>query len=304
MAHHFDEEDWEHQVSDTQDTEILMHREAHFGGNFDVMIDYYNREGKGCSPFIEVKRITELAELEKASGENLAATLLSGADAEKIQKIRDVYKNLKDLYDNTDKDNPIPLLIADLILSEERHSEDIINSFVPYKLSATPALIEVLRNLDFYDPLFPGYGYAPELAAECLAKIGDRRAIVALFEAIGDGDFFHDEGILHALKAIGEPAKEFLLKVMKAKPINEDNERAAIALESFKGDESVGTAAIELLSMPDVMKDPVLSTYLVYLCEGLPAKEFKEPLLKISQTDKLSKELARDIKVVISTLTS
>lgn len=302
MTHQFDEEGWEQKVTNSQDVEIIMHREAHFGGNFDVMIDYYTKEGKGCSPFIDLERIIELAETEKKSGENLALTLLSGADAEKIQKIRDLYKDLRSIYETPNKENPIPELIADLILSEDRDNEKIINSFIPYQLSATPALIEVLRNLDFYDSLFPGYGYAPEIAAECLAKIGDRRAIIALFEAIGDGDFFHDEGILHALKAIGEPAKAFLLKVLKSRPLNEDNEKAAIALECFKGDDTVGQTALELLKAPDVLNDPIFATYLVYLCEGLPAEKYKEPLLEVSKTAKLSKDLIRDIQVVLKTL--
>lgn len=303
MTQHFDEENWEHQISDSQDVEILMHRDAHFGGNFDVMLDYYSREGKGCSPTISVSRIAELAEIEKSSGKNLAAMLLSGADAEKIQRIRALYKDLRSLYENPDKSNPIPLLIADLILTEDENTENIINSFLPYKMSATSALVEVLRNLDLHDPLFPGYGFAPELAAECLAKIGDRRAIIALFEAIGDGDFFQDEGILYALKTIGTPAKEFLLKVLRSKPINEDNERAAIALECFKGDREVGAVALELLKCSEVLKDLAFATYVVFLCEGLPENEFKAPLQELLSQGSLPKELIQDIKVVIGSLT-
>lgn len=302
MTQHFDEENWEHQVTDSQDVEILMHREAHFGGNFDVMLDYYKKEGKGCSPAITIERIIQLAELERTSGNNLAGMMLSGADAEKIQRVRELYKNLRSLYENPDKNNPIPLLIAELILSEEHSSETIVNAFLPYKISAISPLVEVLRNLDLHDPLFPGYGFAPELAAECLAKIGDRRAIIALFEAIGDGDFFQDEGILCALKAIGVPAKEFLLKILKSKPINEDNEKAAIALEYFKGDQEVGTAALELLKTPEVLKDLAFATYMVFLCEGLSAKEFKEPLERLLSTEKLPKELLRDVKIVIKSL--
>lgn len=302
MTHIFDEEGWEQGAMNSQDIEIVMHREAHFGGSFEVMIDYYSKEGKGCSPSIDLERIQQLAELEKTSGENLASTLLSGSDAEKIQRIRDLYKNLREIYDKPEDGNPIPKLIADLILSEDINSEAIAESFLPYKLSATQALVDLLKNLDFYDPLFPGYGFAPEIAVECLAKIGDKRAIIALFEAIGDGDFFHDEGVLHALKAIGEPAKEFLLRVLKSRPLNEDNEKAAIALECFKGDISVGETAIDLLQSPDVLQDPVLSTYLVYLCEGLPLNVFKKPLELLSEKSGISKDLIRDIRTVISTL--
>lgn len=302
MIKRFDEENWEHQVADSLDVEILMHREAHFGGNFDIMIDYYQKDGKGCSPTINIPRIIELAEIEKNTGENMAALLLSGADAEKIQMIRDTYKTLRDLYDIKEQANPIPKLIADLILSEEVHPEAEINAFLPYKQSSVPALMDLLKNPDFYDPLYPGYGYAPEHAAEILAKIGDRRAIIALFEAIGEGDFFNDEGILRALRAIGEPAKEFLLKVLQGRPLNEDNEKAAIALENFKGDEIIGNVALELLQDPKVLKDPIFSTYLVFLCEELPANHFKEKLLEVAKAPNLSKELIRDIEVVAKTM--
>ena len=302
MTHYFDEENWEHQVSDTQDVEILMHREAHFGGNFDVMIDYYQKDGKGCSPNINASRIVELAELEKSSGENMAAVMLTAADAEKIHKIRETYKTLRDVYEVKEKSNPIPTLIADLILSEEIHPETEIKAFLPYKQSSVTALMDLLKNPDFYDPLFPGYGYAPEHAAEILAHIGDRRAIIALFEAIGEGDFFNDEGILRALKAIGEPAKEFLLKVLQGRPFNEDNEKAAIALENFKGDETVGNTALELLQDPAVLKDHIFSTYLVFLCEDLPQHPYKEKLLAVAKVPNLSKELLRDIQVVAKTM--
>ena len=73
-----------------------------------------------------------------------------------------------------------------------------------------PALIDLLRNEDFYDPLFPGYGEAPVLAAKCLGLIGDKRAIISLFEAIGEGDFFNEDIILDALHVIGNPARDFL----------------------------------------------------------------------------------------------
>ncbi len=303
MTQQFNEENWEQEITNSQDAEIVMHREAHFGGSFPVMIDYYKKEGKGCSPSIALERIIELAQWEEKTGQNLAETLLSEGDAVKIEKVRDIYKKLREIYEVSSKENPIPLLIADLVLNEDLSPEEIAESFVPYKLSAVPALIDVLRNLDFYDPLFPGYGFAPEYAAASLAKIGDRRAIIALFEAIGDGDFFQDEGVLHALKAIGTPAKEFLLKVLKSRPINEDNEKAAIALESFKGDPEIGFTALELLNDKAVLKDPVFATYLVYLCEELPEKDFKAPLLELSASDHLSKDLVRDIQLVIKTLT-
>ena len=66
-------------VADMHDHEILMHRDAHFGGNFQVMLDYYATEGKGVQPDFEPKRIRELKDLQEKSDQNLSDTLLSPA---------------------------------------------------------------------------------------------------------------------------------------------------------------------------------------------------------------------------------
>ena len=50
------------------DNAILMHRDAHFGGDFDVMLDYYQKEGKGISKDFDIERIQELAQVQKSSG--------------------------------------------------------------------------------------------------------------------------------------------------------------------------------------------------------------------------------------------
>ena len=45
---------------DAIDLDILMHKDAHFGGNFDIMIDYYEKEGVGSMPDFETDRIIEI----------------------------------------------------------------------------------------------------------------------------------------------------------------------------------------------------------------------------------------------------
>ena len=56
-------------ILDELDTEILKHRDAHFGGNFQVMIDYYEQEGIGVVPDFDIDRIVELHELQEKLGE-------------------------------------------------------------------------------------------------------------------------------------------------------------------------------------------------------------------------------------------
>ena len=53
-----------------------------------------------------------------------------------------------------------------------------------------------------------------------------------ILSVLGHGDFIADDQIVMVLKAIGKPAKEFLLHVVKGRPLNEDNEKAANLVRS------------------------------------------------------------------------
>lgn len=289
----------EYPVTYSIDSAILMHRDAHFGGKFDFMLDYYKNEGKGvCSDF-DINSIEKLAKMESEMQQNIAAVLLSGAEAEQVSKARDAYKQLKELYTQPHKKNNYPLLIADLILSEEEYPEKEINAIVSEKGAIVPALIDLLRAENFNDPLFPGYGMAPSLAAKCLGLIADKRSLIALFETIGCQDFFEEDVVLEALKSIGEPAKEFLLKVLQGRPINQDNERAAIALVKFKDDPKVIQTALNFLKNPDIRKDIPLATYLTLICEGIEQTNFKEEFIALIEDPLTPKDLRFDMKAIV-----
>jgi len=285
-------------LTDSQDNNILMHRDAHFGGSFDFMIDYYKKEGKGICPDFELERIVELANMEKQMNQNLAAVLLSGAEAETVAKSKTAYKALRDLYENKNSDKNARL-IADLILAEEEEPEQEIAAIVAEKGSIVRSLIQLVQSEDFHDPLFPGYGQAHLLATTCLGLIGDKRAIISLFESIGTGNFDDENIALAALQAIGEPAKQFLLKVLQGKPLNEDNERAAIALIGFKEDPEVSTACFKMLQEPLVLKDLPLATYLIAACEHLNKTPYGEDLAALAEDTKIPKMLQQDIKIII-----
>lgn len=281
-----------------QDTLILMHRDAHFGGNFEIMIDYYEKGGKGVRPELELSHILALHRLEMELEQDLAGSILGGAEAERVAKAKNAYKELRDLYDNPQMKGSYALLIADLILSEELEPESEIAAIVERKGAAIPALIELLKSQDFYDPLFPGYGFAPELAAKCLGLIGDHKAVISLFESIHEGDFFEEETALQALKAIGQPAKDFLLQVLRSRPINQDNERAAIALVSFKQDPEVAEACLELLLDPETRQNLLFSSYLALVCEGLQDAKLQQRLKKLAEDPTTPKDLRKDILAV------
>jgi hypothetical protein len=286
-------------IIDAVDHEILMHREAHFGGQFSIMLDYYRQEGKGAQPEFDIPRIERLAALEEQLKQNLAALFLAAHEIQKVADAREAYKELRAIYEVKKPKTHFPRLIADLILSEEEEAEAEIEAIVAEREKIVPALIDLLRSEELYDPLFPGYGLSPFLAVKALGRIGDKRAIISLFEALGQGDFFADDQIIKALKAIGEPAREFLLHVIKGRPINEDNEKAAIALIAFKDEDAVADVCFELLQQPDVQKDPCLPTYLVLICAGLKDPAKREAFKKMAQNHHLPSLLREDIKGVI-----
>jgi len=283
-------------LADSLDHEILMHRDAHFGGLFSVMLDYYAQEGKGIQPQFPIDRIEKLHIIEKQVKQNLAAVFLLADEMQQVADAREAYRQLRAIYEVKNPKSQHPKLIADLILSEDEEAEPEIQAIVKEKGSIVKLLIDLLRNEQFHQPLFPGYGLAPYLVVKCLGGIGDKRAIISLFEAIGEGDFFEDDIILEALKEIGEPAKEFLLRVVAGRPLNEDNEKAAIALVAFK-DQEVAEKAFDLFKQPDFQEDLCLSTYLILACESLkdPVKRAEFKYLRGSVT----KEQNQDMQVIL-----
>lgn len=283
-------------LADATDIAILMHRDVHFGGQFDEMIDYYEKGGKGVNPDFEIARIRFLEDLEKKMKQNLAPLLLSGPDAEKVSAAKEAYKKLRTLYDQKPTKIKHPRLIADLILSENEDPEEEIAAIVNEKSAIVPALIQLLRSEEFHDSLFPGYGQAPLLAVKCLGKIGDKRAIIVLFESIGEEDVFDEEIALDALKAIGEPAKEFLLKVLHGRPLTFDNERAALALGRFKEDRQVIQQCFEMLKGLNFKKDILLAEYLVFACAGLQDPHQRQEFLRLADLPTTPVTMKHDIK--------
>lgn len=304
MEHNDDDDDHdveEFPIAYSIDNLILMHRDAHFGGDFNIMLDYYKRNGRGSSIEFDIERIQEVADTQHAEGKDLSPLLLSGAEAERVANARKLYKDLRGICESDNKKNPIPKLIAELILSEEEEIPAAVQAVTAEKTAIVPSLIELLRSEEFYDPLAPGYGQAPTLAAECLGKIGDKRAIISLFEAIGSGDFFSEDIVLDSLKAIGEPAKKFLLTVLHGKPLTGDNDRAAVALIIFKDDPEVSSAGLKMLRELDIAKHLPLATYLVLACEGLASQNEQKELLALADKSSTPKNIRQDIAAVSKT---
>lgn len=236
---------------DEQDKEILMHRDVHFSGSFGAMVDYYSRENaKGKWSDIDAARIEMLDKIEKFSGKNLAPLLLSGVDAEKVGRMRKLYRDLRAVADQSPT-SPEGIL-AESILSEEEVDEIVRNA--PQILLDKPAIIiPFLLSEEFADPLSPGYGLAPLLAAELLGKARYPGAIKNLFQCIGAGNEELETAALSALRAIGDQAKEFSKKILVARPITSDTERAALVLTYFLPDEEISSLFRDQLADPKVV---------------------------------------------------
>jgi len=121
-------------------------------------------------------------------------------------------------------------------------------------------LLLSLATSDFLlDPLFPGYGTGPRIAIVLLGALCYEPAIPILFARIGQTDFRTESAIVHALHLMGEPVKKICLKKLVAKPISQDNERAAIVLAYFLPDQKIEAQAKSLLSEVD---DAIFRDYL------------------------------------------
>lgn len=284
-------------VIDTVDMEILMHRNVHFGGSFDVMLEYYSHEGVGVMPDFEVEEIKRLQSLEKEGGEDLAKLYLPEAAQEEIKKAQQLYKQLKEAYDEKNPKKET-LLLSDLILSEEDLPEKEINALTDIGKEVVPLLIHLLSSPMFYDPLFPGYGRSPIFAAKCLVKIGDERAIPPLFEALGQDNFFTDEEIIHSLASFGNVSKSFLIKRLMQEPFSKDNEYAAMALSGFPEDEEIARISLELLEKEEIQKRPYFATYLVFACSELTKADDQKRFIALAKQD-LPSHLPEEMSIVI-----
>ncbi|MBS0622179.1 MAG: HEAT repeat domain-containing protein [Verrucomicrobia bacterium] len=275
---------------DEEDVEVLRHRNAHFGGNFAIMLEYYQTQNKGA--LLDEERIDYLQRVEEELGEDLAPYLLRETDFEQIAAAQEAYRQLRALYEGHSKG---PIALANLILSEESEEEEALEAVTKEGNKWLGELIQLLEAPDFASPLFPGYGYAPALAARALGAIGDERSIIPLFEAIGHENEFIDAAALEALVQFGEPAKQFLLQRLKSPPFNQETGKAAAALSAFKEDEEIGKCALEMLGNPGIAKATPLSIYLAICCSGLKKKEDYLLLEQVAQHPALSKEAREEL---------
>ena len=283
---------------DTLDMEILLHRDCHFSSLFDEMLDYYKKEGVGSMPDFEVGEIEKLFALEKKLGKNLSSLYLNEASHEIIRGVKDMYAKFREIYELSNPD-PSKVLISDLILSEEDYPEKTITDIVREKETMFDQVLPLISSDFFYNPLYPGYGRVPAIAATILQKMNNPKAIPHLFNALSEDNFFTDESIITALTAFEDEAINFLIPKLNGHPFSNDNERAAIVLSSFPENERIATACLETLEKTETPSRPMFASYLIFACSPLKGKENHQRLIDLTKTKGFSPELQAELDIVI-----
>ncbi|MDF2578198.1 MAG: hypothetical protein K0S74_1682 [Chlamydiales bacterium] len=278
---------------------ILMHRNSHFGGLFTIMLDYYDREEKGCSEEFSFDEVAAIAQWEKEAGQDLAPMLLSEAELNRVQKAQEMYQQLRAIYEVKQEKNIHPRLIADLVLADnEEDEEQAIEAVVKAGTSIIPALIDILKTDEMYDPLFPGYGLAPALAAMCLGKLKDPQVVSILFELSDSENEYIVDAARDALIEVQEIAKPFLLQILQSRPYTRDNQKALNILLSFKDPQEIAPICLKLLEDSQIYSHSLLVQLLVLGCEFLTQPTDRQKLLLLSELSNFPKEAKEELRFI------
>ncbi len=292
---------------DEEDVAIILEREAHFSGNFPLMIEYYsNDENKGINEEISLHRILKLHEIEKAlakDGKNLAALLLQGRDAEHLQLAKKAYKTLSEIHHYQDQEgeasrpekNHPAVILAECILSEEP-IDVLVDRFKDVFKGSEKLLYTLISSHSFYDRLFPGYGLAPLFAIKTLGKLKDAHAVPILFDQLfryNESREDVDEEILTALRSIGDPVKKKALSLALDSMWSVDKEKALHILIEFLPDTSISEAILDHLIRSSCRLSTSFLQYAILLLESLPDQRIND--LK-DWTEREKENLSRDEK--------
>lgn len=283
-------------LADEYDHAIIMHCKAHFGGSFAIMMEYYANEGKGAMPEFELYRIRALAALEEENP-GFLEEMLSPPEMAEIEKSRALYNKLRSVYEDA-RSAPIARALADLILAEDEEPAKEIDAIARLGKDAVDPLIALVSSEDYYNPLFPGYSYAPASAALALGKIGDPRAVAPLFQALGKEDFFTEAAIIDALGMLGDASRTFLLSRLRHQPLTKENTQAAIALASFKDHPDVVSASLDLLEKTACdprYKD--LAAYLILNCAHTSIPEERKRLEELANNPSFPPTLQEELRL-------
>jgi len=290
----------EQHLTDELDHLILQHREAHFGGDFKVMVDFYEKESFGIHPEFEIERIEYLQKVEKELGQDLAKTLLSDLEKDQVTRSLEAYAHLKEVYQEGNKSTLAERLLSDLFLIEDGEGKEEIAHVLEQKEKMVGGLIRMIDSAQAFDPLFPGYGYAPYFAIICLGKMGDPKAIKPLFSLLEKEFVFDEYVVTEALHQIGESAKQFLLDMTQTRPVTKENADAAFALCAFEAESAICKNAFEQLKSEEAQTHPLFVAYLLCNLDNAEAAPLKEEVLAWANDSETPKKLQKEVLEITS----
>jgi hypothetical protein len=279
---------------DEEDRDILMHREAHFASNFDLMLQAYKAEDPSSVLDIDLARIYELKYLEEKLGKSLAPLVLHAQDAQTIKRVRTMYRLFQELLQ--EEKNPLYVAMAELILAEDP-IEEVEKRCLELQDVCVSPLITIIQSDILYDPVYPGYGLAPMRAAHILGVLKADQAIPYLFYMLSSDTFDTQSAALQALKKIGEKAKIFCIEHLQSRPFSKSNELAAMALASFSCDDQIAQALIHELQDPKVWFEEPLVFYILASSEALP-KSTHEAFYEILNNPSLPQEVRDEMQLI------
>lgn len=227
------------QVIDEEDRDILLQREAHFGGSFVAMEEYYqNPERIGVVEALSPNRIAFLADVERRLGQNIAPKILSGRDAEHIARAKKTYDMIAELSHN-DVQNEMPSslkLFLRLINDEgELNSDEFALSDMEKNalLRDPKPLLQLASSDEFRDPLFPGFGKAPLRALQALAKSCVQEALPLFFRLLATAQEEEEEELLGLIPQFGEAGFEYARRTFLQRPVTPFHEKLILLLVKF-----------------------------------------------------------------------
>lgn len=267
------------------------------------MITYYRGEKKGVQTEFTPERLEKLASIETRLRVNLSDLLFADRHREKVRHMRREYAKLRDLASAQSISADPKRALARLILADSEEPIEQLRAVEKLGVGAVPHLIELFSDATFYDPLSPGFGLAPELAAKCLGSIADTRAIKVLFAKLGDVGFFTQDVVLEALRKIGDPSRDFLLQKLQARPFTEDNQKAAFALVHFREDFLVAATGYRLLTDEQLEHRSCFLNSLVMICEGLAGTSLAPHFQQLQDDDRLPQLIRQDVREVVENWT-
>jgi hypothetical protein len=284
-------------VNDYEDMHVLMHKDAHFGGSFSVMLEYYqDEEAMGVQEELSIRRIQELQEVEETQGNNLSDKLLSPQDKAIVLRSFQAYNKLRTIAEKVSIDPSSAQLISHLILAEKENPIREIQNLIDKGDEAVDDLISLIQNPDFWNPLFPSYGHAPLFAIEALASIKNPKSLESIFYCLKHADFFTEGLVIKAIRSFGDVAKNFLKEVLQSEPHSKDNLYAALCLQAFN-DPEISELCFKMLQEKNINHDTPLAQHLVLNLENL---KNKEALKEWHKSTPIPPQLSEEIRFMLS----